>query len=122
VERFWNAAGEVKPFENDAEVGLEGRLNQQLQTYPDPFHEMDIKYAKPKDTSRNTYVLVTEVASQETRTLDDPFGGPWWSSSQSWVFQVWGQEQEYVDTWLINSWAVRHMVEMFPGIRALLAE
>jgi hypothetical protein len=68
-ERFWNAAGEVKPFENDAEVGLEGRLNQQLQTYPDPFHEMDIKYAKPKDTSRNTYVLVTRSLAKRRALL-----------------------------------------------------
>jgi hypothetical protein len=127
--KFMNSFGQVTSFETPTERGLQGTLQGPVKVYPEAFHKMELKITQPLPGPwgpfRKTTATVTTLDTGETKTLDDPFGGPWWATATSWIFQVWPRDEgagEYIDLWLINQWAASHLVRMFSGIAWMVGD
>jgi hypothetical protein len=114
-DEFANSSGRVEHFEDASGRGLRGELDTPPSEVPKPFQRMKVTITQPAGGGK-TFAVVDNTQTGVQRTLDDAFGGPYWSAGTSWIQQYWfaegpgGEYQgEYVDIWLINVWAARHL-------------
>src|SRR5262249_40361344 len=122
-DKFWNSSGLVSPFQDATGMGFKGVLNIPPANNPAPFTPMQFELIQPSDPSKPAFVTVSMASPSNQRKLDDSLVGQWYTSSTIWINQTWiNQNAEYVDIWLVNTWAATHLAGLHPGIGSLLGQ